>query len=72
VLEGAGYRVVDLGLTCREKVIEAMEEQRPQIVGHAHPRRSGSWEQRMGRWVGVENPAVEDALEEILALLAAG
>ena len=38
---------------------------------HAHPRRSGSREQRIGRRVGVEVAALEDASEEIRALFAA-
>jgi hypothetical protein len=42
-----------------------------EMPAYAHPRRSGSREQRRGRRVGGEVAALEDASEEIRALFAA-
>jgi len=38
---------------------------------HDHPRPSGSSQQRIGRWVCVEQAAIEQAPEDVLAPVAA-
>ena len=40
-------------------------------VHHDHPLRSGACEQGIGRWGAVQHAAIEQAPEDVLALLAA-
>src|SRR5450756_1548817 len=44
---------------------------RASFPAHDHPLRSGAREQGIGRWGAVQHAAIEQAPEDVLALLAA-